>query len=202
VNFHGTFQYGGGVGVRVLGGEEDRDGIDLLGWAFTRSLADHVPIRGSFYSGDLELLRGVGIPLPTVGREKTEWGANLEARFAGLNLFAQYVHQKVAGFVRKGEEAELAWRIPLNGVFVSGDTPVLNWIAPTVRFSHIGNDIPLPAGFVDPSMTWSWYKYDFGFRLGILRGVDLTAEYARHDAILKTRVIHPDELLVTLRAAY
>jgi hypothetical protein len=158
VNFHGTFQYGGGVGVRVLGGEEDRDGIDLLGWAFTRSLADHVPIRGSFYSGDLELLRGVGIPLPTVGREKTEWGANLEARFAGLNLFAQYVHQKVAGFVRKGEEAELAWRIPLNGVFVSGDTPVLNWIAPTVRFSHIGNDIPLPAGFVDPSMTWSWYK--------------------------------------------
>jgi hypothetical protein len=202
VNFHGTFQYGGGIGFRILGGPEGRDGVDALGWVFTRSLADRVPIRGTFYSGDLRLLQGNGVSLPIAGREKTEWGGNLEARFRGLALYAQYVHQTIAGLVRKGVEAELAYRIPLNGVFVSGDTPVLNWLAPTIRYSHIGSDFPLPAGFIAPSMTWSWYKYDFGFRLGILRGVDLTAEYARNDAILKTKVLHPDEFLATLRASF
>jgi hypothetical protein len=203
VNFKGNFQYGGGIGFRVLGGEEGRDGVDVLGWVFTRSLADRVPIRGTFYSGDLRLLKGNGVSLPIAGREKTEWGANLDARFHGVSLFAQYVYQKIAGLPRKGVEAELAWRIPLNGVFVSGDTPVLNWIAPTVRYSEIANGTPNTPGFVAPSVTWTWYKYDFGFRLGILRGVDLTAEYARHDAILKNgRVIHPDELLTTLRAAF
>ena len=37
-------------------------------------------------------------------------------------------------------------------------------------------------------------------RLGLLRDVDLTVEYSRHDMIVPTvGTLHPDEFLVTLR---
>lgn len=202
VNFRGQYQVGGGLGVRfAMGGNS---AVDLLGWYFRRTLADRVSIRGSFYSGDLRLLQGFpgGVSLPIEGRDKIEWGGNLEARFGRLQLFGQYVHQEIAGLVRHGYEAEAAYRFPLNGLFASGDSPVVNWVQPTVRVSAIHNDFGLPAGFVDPSMTWNWQKYDFGVRIGIVRGLDLTLEYARHDAILKAKVIHPDELLTTLRVAF
>lgn len=203
VNFRGKFLYGGGVGFRFNFGENGADGVDVLAWYFERTLADRVSIRGTFYSGDLGLLRGLGsASLPVDGNRKFEYGANLEAKLGRIQLYGQYVHQSIAGLVRHGYEIEGAYRIPLNGLFVSGDTPILNWIQPTVRVSAIDNDFDLPAGFVAPSLTWNWRKYDFGVRVGILRGVDLTAEYARHDAILKAKVIHPDELLVTLRAGF
>ena len=51
-------------------------------------------------------------------------------------------------------------------------------------------------------MSWNWIKYDFGFRVGIVRGLDLTAEYARHDATTRRGFVHPDEWLVTVRTAF
>jgi hypothetical protein len=59
-----------------------------------------------------------------------------------------------------------------------------------------------PPGFIAPSMGWNWRKYDYGVRFGIVRGLDLTAEYARNDAILRRSIIHPDEWLVTTRVAF
>jgi hypothetical protein len=167
LHFDEHFLYGGGVGLRFVSADPDRpDGLDLLGWYFERTLADEARIRGSFYEGDLDLLRGVGIPLPFAGRDKSEWGANVSARWEGLRLFGQYVDQKIAGLGRRGFEAEAAYRIPLGGLFASGDEPVFNWIQPAVRYSTIDNRFGAPVDFVAPSVAWDWSKLDLGLRVG------------------------------------
>lgn len=198
----GRFQVGGGVGLRFNWGESRRDGVDVLGWYFRRDLADRVSLHGTFYSGDLRLLKGFLVALPTSGTEKREYGVNLEARFGPVHLFAQGVRQSIAGLEREGYEAEVSARIPLPGLFASGDQSVVNWIEPAVRVSYIDNLFEVPAGFVAPSVGWDWIKYDVGFRVGIVRGLDLTVEYSRNEATSKRGVIKPDEGLLTLRAAF
>jgi hypothetical protein len=195
LNSRGQFQYGGGLGFRFNFGESKKDGLDLLGWYFRRTLADRP-------SSELDLLRGFGgVSLPLDGTDKIDIGVNLEARLGGLQLFGQYIHEDIAGYVRTGFEAEAAFRIPLNGLFVSGDSPVLNWIQPTVRVSRLESEFA-PAGFFAPSIGWYWTKVDLGFRLGIVRGIDFTAEYSRHDVTTRVSVIHPDEFLATLRVGF
>ncbi|MDL2716568.1 MAG: hypothetical protein PT977_02335 [Acidobacteriota bacterium] len=202
VGLSGKFQVGGGVGLRFNWGENNRSGIDLLGWYFRRDMADRVSLEGTFYSGDLRLLQGFVVALPVSGTEKYEGGINLEARFGPVHLFAQGIKQSIAGLKREGYEAELSWRIPLPGLFASGDQSVVNWIEPAVRASYIDNLFDAPPGFVAPSVGWDWRKYDFGFRLGIVRGLDVTVEYSRNEATSKKGVLHPDEGLLTLRAAF
>ncbi|HSB63653.1 MAG TPA: hypothetical protein VLJ18_05775 [Thermoanaerobaculia bacterium] len=202
VNFSGRFQVGGGVGLRFNWGENRRDGVDLLGWYFRRDLAPYVPLHGTFYSGDLEVLEGFNNPLPFHGTEKYEYGLNLEARFGPVHLFGQGVKQSIAGLEREGYEIEASVRIALPGLFASGDQSVVNWIEPSVRVSYLDNLFDLPPGFVAPSFGWDWRKYDYGFRLGVVRGLDLTVEYSRHEATTRRGVIHPDEGLLTLRAAF
>ncbi len=198
-NFTGHTQVGGGVGVRFANAEK-RLGLDLLGWYFRRELADEVPIRGSYYYGDIRLLQGVfGISLPISGRDKVERGVNVQARAGGLKVFAQGISQEIAGLKRHGVEVEFAYRFPLPGMFASGDSPVVNWIQPTVRVSTITNDFSAPAGFIAPSFAWDWRKIDAGVRVGIVRGVDFTMEYAHHDVTLGDGTkLHPDEALMTL----
>ncbi len=198
-NFSGHTQVGGGLGLRFVDPER-RLGVDLLAWYFRRELADAAPIRGSYYHGDLELLRGVfGISLPLSGRDKIERGVNLQARAGGLKLFAQGISQEIAGLKRDGVEVELAYRVPLPGLFASGDSPVVNWLQPAVRFSSINNQFSAPAGFIAPSFAWDWRKLDAGIRVGIVRGVDFTLEYAHNDMILANGTkLHPDETLMTL----
>lgn len=198
----GRFQAGGGLGLRFVS-DDGKKGLDVLGWMFRRELADAVPIEGTIYGGDLDILDNV--PPGTVwldGRDKTEAGVNVEARWERFSLFGQYVYQDLAGLVRRGYEVEAGYRFPLNGLFAVGDQPWFNWIQPAVRVSRIDNDFTAPAGFPAPSFAWDWSKYDFGFRAGIVRNVDLTVEYARHDMRTKAKVVHPDELLVTLRAGF
>ena len=201
-HFDGRFQVGGGLGVRVVS-DDGKRGLDVLGWIYHRQLADHVAIEGTIYGGDLDTLDGISPrSLPVDGREKVEAGGNVEARWERFSLFGQYVHQDLAGLVRRGYEVEAAYRFPLNGLFAVGDQPWINWIQPAVRVSRIENDFSAPAGFPAPSFAWDWSKLDFGVRFGIVRNVDLTVEYARHDMRTKAKVVHPDELLVTLRAGF
>jgi hypothetical protein len=198
----GRFQVGGGLGFRVVSADGKR-GIDVLGWLFRRELADEVAIEGTIYGGDLDVIDGVPpASLPFDGRDKTEAGVNVEARWERFSLFGQYVYQDLAGLARKGYEIEAGYRFPLNGLFAVGDQPWFNWIQPAVRVSRIDNDFSAPSGFPAPSFAWDWSKFDVGFRVGIVRNVDLTVEYARHDMRTKTMVVHPDELLVTLRAGF
>ena len=201
-HFDGKFQLGGGLGFRVVS-DDGRKGLDVLGWVFHRQLADHVAIEGTSYGGDLDTLDGIPpVSLPSDGRDKTEAGVNVEARWGRFSLFGQYVYQDLAGLVRQGYEVEAAYRFPLNGLLAVGDQPWFNWIQPAVRVSRIENDFASPAGFPAPSFAWDWTKFDFGFRAGIVRNVDLTVEYARHDMRTKAKVVHPDEFLVTLRAGF
>jgi hypothetical protein len=200
LSFRGTFGWGAGLGVRA--GNPEGTAVDVLGWFFKRKLEDDVPIRGSFYSGDLKLLRGPGEPLPFSGNDKREAGANLQLRASGLRLFAQYVDQDIANLPRKGFEAEVAWVFDLHGLFLLGESPVFNWLQPVVRVSRIDNDFASPVAYPGASEAWDWRKYDLGIRLGIVRNVDLTVEYARHEMIVAGTKRHPDETLVTLRFAY
>jgi hypothetical protein len=199
-NLNGEFQVGGGLGYRARSGDDAR-AVDALAWYFQRDLADSVAMRGTFYLGDLALLNGVLFPLPYDGRSKSEYGLNVEARHGGWRLFGQYVSQDIAGLERSGFEVELAWQKALNGLFASGDQSVINWVQPVVRFSNIGNDFEAPREYPAPSVGFDWRKWDIGVRVGIIRGVDFTAEYARVD-MMGDETLHPDEFLLTFRAAF
>jgi hypothetical protein len=199
INFQDRFELGGGLGVRL--GTAER-GLDVLGWYFQRDMEDTARIRGTFYGGDIDLLRGVAVPLPFSGNEKRELGLNLDAQVAGLHVYGQYVDQKIAELPRSGFEVEVAYEIALNGLFAYRDASVGNWIQPVVRYSQIDNDWVTPAAFPGPSVGWDWKKIDLGLRFGVIRGVDVTAEYARNIAKSRVRDVHPDEFLATLRAAF
>jgi len=199
-DLNGKFQVGAGLGYRARNADDTR-AFDALGWYFHRDLADAAPIRGSFYLGDLTILKGVLIPLPFSGRNKSEYGLNVEARYGDWRVFAQYVNQDVADLGRHGFEVELAWQKPLNGLFASGDQSVVNWIQPVFRFSNISNDFETPTAYPAPSVGFDWRKYDFGVRVGIVRNLDFTAEYAHLDMIAPP-TLHPDEFLLTFRGAF
>jgi hypothetical protein len=198
----GMTQLGGGAGLRFNWGADHKSGVDLLAWYFHRDLNERVSINGTYYSGDLDLLRGFGISLPISGDDMHEYGLNLDSRFGPVHLFAQVIKQSIATLDREGYEAEASWHIVLPGLFASGDQSVVNWIEPAVRVSYIDNQFVLPAGFVAPSMGWDWRKYDFGFRVGIVHGLDLTVEYSRNDMITRKGTLHPDEGLLTVRTAF
>ena len=198
VNFDGAHELGAGLGLRLVDGDT-RNGVDLLAWYFRGELQDAVPLRGTFYEGDLDLFTAAGQALPFRGDDKTERGVTVQARLGRVRLYGQYTDQDIAELGRRGFEVEAVYRAPLGGLFVSGDQPVLNWLQFAFRFSNIDNRFSMPAGFVAPSVGWDWRKYDFGVRLGIVRNMDLTVEYARHDMITARETIHPDEALLTLR---
>ncbi len=203
--FGGNLQWGGGVGVRFASDDGHR-ALDALGWHFERDLADKVAIRGSYYWGDLLLLRhfeAAGIVFPLSGVRKSEDGLNLEGALGNLHVFGQYVKQDIAGLKRDGFEIEGAFRLSLGGSLVSGDTPLFTWLEPVVRVSQIKNHFFTPRLYPAPSVGWDWTKIDFAMRLSVTPTILLTAEYARHDVTLfNGGKIHPDETLVTLRVGF
>jgi hypothetical protein len=198
---HGQVEWGAGLGARCAVAEGSRGlAIDGLAWYFHRRLADSVTLPGTTDKGDLELLRGHGFPLPFEGRDKSEAGLNIAARYGRARLDAQLVRQDIATLVRRGFDAEIGIHFALPGLFLVGETPVGNWIRPVVRVSIIDNLFDAPITYPALSVDWDWRKYDFGLRFGVVRDVDLTAEYSRHDMIVPTvGTLHPDEFLMTLR---
>ena len=185
LNTHGQLEWGAGLGFRHVR-PEPAHGLeaDLLGWYFHRKLADAVVLRGTSDLGDLELLRGHGYPMPFEGRDKAEAGLNIAARYGRWRLDAQLVRQDIAKLVRRGFDAELSALIRLPGLFLVGETPVGNWIRPVVRVSLIDNRFDAPITYPVLSVDWDWRKYDFGLRMGLLRDVDLTVEFSRHDMVV------------------
>jgi hypothetical protein len=197
----GELETGGGLGVRWSDASGLR-GVDLLAWGYQRDLADTVELHGSFYGGDLDLLRGPGdaFPFAIEGRDKRETGANLWLYWGGFSLFSQFVDQELAGLGRTGFEAEAAWRFDLPLVAAAGGRQLFPSVQPAVRFSRLDPDFAAPPVTPSPSFAWDWEKVDLGVRLAIVRGVDLTAEYAMNSFTLASgRTLSNDELLVTLR---
>ena len=195
-------EVGAGLGVRAGGG--DKAGFDLLGWYFTRRLAPTASIYESEYPGELAVLKGAGFPIPTSGNRRREWGVNLEGRAAGLRFFGQWIDQDLAGAGRHGVEAEAAWNIALPGLFLVGESPFGNWIQPAFRFSWIHNDFTAPLPYPRLSVVWPWKKYDFALRMGLVRNVDVTAEYTFHQVFRFAGApnLPMKEFLVTLRAGF
>ena len=202
LNVAGTPEVGFGIGARVGGGE--KAGADLLGWYFGRTLADTARLRGTDYPGELAVLKGDGFPIPTSGNKRHEWGVNLQAKWKGGRLFAQWVEQDLAGAGRYGIEAEVAWIFQLPGLFLVGESPFGNWIQPVFRYSYLDNEFTAPRAFPRLAVQWPWKKYDFGLRMGLVRNVDLTAEYTFHEVFRTATLpnLPMKEFLLTLRTGF
>lgn len=200
VNFRHP-QLGAGVGARFAD-DSAAYRLDVLVWARRRTLAPAVGLSGTFYRGDLRVLMGPPgfLILPLTNDQKREAGANLWLYLGGASLFAQFVDQRLAGLPRRGYEAEAAWRFELPLWFAAGGRQLLTSIQPAVRFSRLENGfkdlLPTPA----PSFAWNWDKLDAGLRIGLIGGIDLTAEYADNVFVLGSGAKkHENEFLSTLR---
>jgi hypothetical protein len=194
-------QLGGALGLRFAdaGG---RNALDLMAFAHRRKLADRVEHDGSFYLGDLQLLRGPfdRAPLPIHGDEKREVGGNLRLYLGGLSLFGQYVDQRLAGLPRRGIEGEVAWTFELPLKWAVADRQLFPTVQPAVRVSKLDNQFRSHPLSPAPSFAWDWTKIDAGIRLGILAGIDWTAEYSQNDFVLGSGATrHNNEFLGTLR---
>ena len=191
-----------GLGVR-FGDPDGARFLDLLAWGYRRQLAETVALEGTFYGGDLDLLRGPfdSTSLPITDDRKREMGGNLRAHVGGLSIFAQYVAQKLAGMDRKGIEGELAWRFDLPLVRAVGGRQLFPAVQPAVRYSKLEPDFAGgSAQYPAPSVRWDWVKIDYGVRLTVVSGVDLTVEYADNTLTRADgRELSEDEALATLR---
>lgn len=201
IDVDGDLELGGGLGVRFADPAGVR-GLDVLVWGYRRTLAETVKLEGTFYGGDLDLLKGPLdlFPFPITDDKKQEVGANVWLYLGGFSFFGQYVDQELAGLPRTGLEGELAWRIDLPLVWAVGGGQLFPYIAPAVRYSRLDNDFRAPRVTPSPSLAWDWEKLDAGIRLGIVPGTDLTLEYAANRFILGSGAEREnDEFLTTLR---
>ncbi|HEX2225443.1 MAG TPA: hypothetical protein VHN15_14675, partial [Thermoanaerobaculia bacterium] len=202
IDADGDLEIGAGVGLRFADAA-GRNGVDILAWAYERTLAETVELEGSFYGGDLDLLRGPLdlFPLQTIrGDKKEELGGNLWLYLGGFSFFGQYVDQEMAGLPRTGYEAEAAWRFDLPLRWAAGGGQLFPFVAPAVRYSKFDNEFRNPPQTPSPSLAWDWEKLDAGIRLGIVPGTDLTFEYAANRFILGSGAeAENDEMLTTLR---
>lgn len=202
INVGANPEKGFGLGAHFGGG--DKPGVDILAWYFGRRLANTARLRGTDYPGELAVLRGAGFPIPTSGEKRHEWGINVQGKVSGLRLFAQWVDQDLAGASRYGIEAEAAWIFQLPGLFLVGESPFGNWIQPSFRYSWIENRFGAPRSYPRLAVQWPWKKYDIGVRMGLVRNVDLTAEYTIHWVFRTVDLpnLPMKEFVVTLRTGW
>lgn len=199
----GDLELGAGAGVRWADAA-GRNAFDLLLFGYRRDLAETVELEGTFYGGDLDFLRGPfdQFPYPGLaGNEKEEVGANLWLYLGRVSIFGQYVDQEVASLPRTGVEVEAAWALDLPLRWAVGGSQLFPYVQPAVRYSSLENDFANPDVTPFPSGAWDWEKVDVGIRLGILPGIDLTAEYAANTFETAAGDGDNDEMLVTLRWA-
>jgi hypothetical protein len=190
------FETGGGAGLRFLSADR-RFGVDVLGFYYRTRLSEEARLNGTFYQGDLEILRGAGIPPDQLsGDERTEYGGNLDLRLGGFTAFAQFVKEEAASLPRTGFEVEASYRLVLGDL--ADAKSLFPSLEPAVRYSRLDNDWTAPPIFIALSALWDWQKWDFGLRTTIVKGLDLTLEYSYND-IGAARTIGHDEFLATLR---
>ena len=200
-------EVGAALGARFASAGGLVEGEVML-WGHDRDLAEGVDLGGTFYGGDLDLLRG---PLNTdfglliTDSDKREVGLNLWLYAGGFSLFSQVVDQEVAGLDRSGFEVEAAWRFDLPLLGSLRGRQVLPTVQPALRFSKLDPDFEggSPA-FPAASIRWEWEKLDIGVRLELISGLDLTVEYADNGFIVgegseSEREEENNELLTTLR---
>jgi len=201
LDFDGEPEYGAAAGFR----HADRSGrraFDVMLFGYRGELEETVSLKGTFYGGDLDLLRGPAnaFPYPALsGNNRREYGVNLRAYLDDFSVFAQYVDQKIASLPRSGLEVEAAWTFELPLVWAFRGRQLFSHVQPAVRYSRLDNDFANPEITPFPAGAWDWEKIDIGLRLTILPGLDLTAEYADNSFVTAGGTGRNDEWLVTLR---
>lgn len=198
----GDLETGAGVGLR-FGEPGSGHELNFLVWSYRRKLAQTVALNGTFYGGDIDLLNGPfdSASLPIHGDKKQEVGGNVWLYQGGFTFFGQYVAQQIAGMDRTGYEGEVAWRFDLPLALAAAGRQLFPYLQPVVRYSFLKPEF---AGgsprFPSPSVRWEWRKLDYGLRVGLVEGVDLTIEFADNQMTLANgRQVSNDELLSTLR---
>lgn len=201
LDYDGNPEFGAAAGYRWADAS-GRRAFDAMLFAYHGELEETVSLNGTFYGGDLDLLRGPGnqFPYPALsGNDREEYGINLRAYIDGLSLFAQYVDQEIASLPRSGLELEAAWSFELPLVWALEGRQLFSHIQPALRYSRLDNDFANPPVTPFPSGAWDWEKIDIGLRLTILPGLDLTAEYADNRFVTAGGTADNDEWLITLR---
>jgi hypothetical protein len=213
IEFGDDLEFGWGLGTRF----GNRWTVDLLLWGYERDLAERAEIGGTLYGGDLDILSGPihTSELPVEGNKKEEFGANLWFYGGGLSVFAQLVDGEIASLPRDGWEVEVAYAFNLPLKWAFRGKQLFTYLQPVLRVSELDAAIPVTAVPLDPAnpnaprgdqhfpavtARWDWEKIDYGVRLGIYEGIDLTVEYADVTAFrLDGFEFSEDEGLVTLR---
>lgn len=201
LDYDGDPELGAAAGYRWADAS-GRRAFDVMLFGYQGELEETVNLGGTFYGGDLDLLRGPGnqFPYPALsGNDREEYGINLRAYIDGFSLFGQYVDQELASLPRSGYEVEAAWSFELPLVWAFEGRQLFSRIQPAVRFSRLDNDFANPPITPFPSGAWDWEKLDLGVRLTILPGLDLTAEFADNSLFTAGGEASNDEWLVTLR---
>jgi len=196
-----NLQFGQAVGYRWQN-QAQTFGYDAIAFHYRRSLADEKNLTGTFYSGDLDLLRGPfdAFPLPITDRKKEETGIRIYSEWHHLTTTVQYTRQHLAGLHRAGYELETGYQIPFAfGPQVGGES-LFQYVQPAFRVSGLTNDFRARADkrYPAPSVWWPWTKLDYGLRIGFARNVDLTLEHAKHN-VGAPRKLNMSESLLTLR---
>lgn len=178
-----NLQVGEALGYRWQRPDETL-GFDLIVFHYERDMAETQKLTGSNYGGDLDILRigpSDGLPsagLPLQGNKKSEYGGRLYGEWHNLTAIAQFTKQHIAGLQREAWEGEVGYALPLK-------LGIVESIQPAVRVSGLMNRFGprfAPVGaFPAPSFWWSWTKIDAGIRIGLTRGLDVTAEYSKHN---------------------
>lgn len=196
----GELETGAGLGFR-WSSEDGNHGVDLLVWGYQRDLAETVKLEGTFYGGDLDLLRGPFnlFEFPISGKKKEEVGANFWLYLGPFSLFSQVADQEVAGLGRQGVEVETAWSFELPLRWAVAGRQLFPRIQPAIRYSQLEHDFGPPPITPSPSLAWDWEKLDYGLRIGILDQIELTLEYSDNTFIRIGRDESNDEFLTTLR---
>lgn len=201
LNFDGNPELGAGAGYR-WSNESGLRAFDIMLFGYRGELEETRSLEGTFYGGDMDLLRGPlnAFPYPALaGNDRHEYGVNVRAYFGDLSLFGQYVDQEIASLPRTGVEVEAAWSFELPLIWAVKGRQLFSHVQPALRYSRLDNDFANNPGTPFPSGAWDWEKIDAGVRLTILPGLDLTAEYADNRLFTPGGKASNDEWLVTLR---
>ncbi len=190
-------QWGEAIGYRWQR-DDQTAGFDAILFHYKRELADRAELTGTEYGGDLDLLVLDELPgvsprgLPIDGRDKVEYGARIYAEWHAATFIGQFTQQSIAGNERHGWEVEAGYRFPLSFGPIES-------IQPSLRASALRNDFGPVPGFPAPSIWWNWDKVDGGVRIGLKRGLDVTAEYTQHHVEKLGAPLNLREALVTVR---
>ncbi len=144
-------------------------------------------------------------PFKASGDQRHEWGVNLQAQGERAQRSSD------SGWTRIWPEpAATVWRPKSPGSFPS---PASSWWASrrsetgfnprsVIHGSTTGS--PPRINYPRLSVAWPWKKYDFGLRFGLVRNVDLTAEYTFHQIFRTASLpnLPMKEFVLTLRTGF